>query len=347
MNNYKNFLRRIADDFHIRQGATEKVKSLKSRIIYSAICRLSYASLWDNVANSTVSVRHFKDKIDELLKIYLELYPEVKISENLSAEIYDLYLKTGNFYHQAHRISASMFSVSELKSILFMRGITPQQQISMSGAGFYLPSRTESLSDKSKFKNFAEMFALPEKTLLDFWKEIIFSADWQESEISNDTEFLKMSPPFNKGYWQKSPMDDGKISLARSGQFEPKNYYLYKFEGKKFFSSHLSNFLTYDEFFAKSVEYDNFRGGSYRKISCACLRNYEILPPIKFKIDSAITQVKFEYLPPPVELYLLTLYSWAQNLEILPDNFNRIFDTEIFFVFKEVLEKIGYEFIEE
>ena len=115
MNKYKNFLKQVAEDFHVEQGKTETAENFKARIIYSAICRLSYASLWDNSADSTISVRHFKDKIDELLKIYLELYPEVKISENLSAEIYDLYLKTGNFYHKSHRISAPIFSVSSKK----------------------------------------------------------------------------------------------------------------------------------------------------------------------------------------------------------------------------------------
>ena len=110
--------------------------------------------------------------------------------------------------------------------------------------------------------------------------------------------------------------------------------------------SRLENWQTYDEFFA-SADYDNFRGGIYRQISCACLANYEILPQIKFKKDGAITQVKIEYLPPPQELYLLILYSWAKNPQTFPSNFERIFDTEIFFILKEVFENIGYKFVEE
>ena len=347
MNKYKNFLKQVAEDFHVEQGKTETAENFKARIIYSAICRLSYASLWDNSAEPTISVRHFKDKIDELLKIYLELYPEVKISENLSAEIYDLYLKTGNFYHKSHRISAPILSVAAQNNILFMRGVTPSQKIFMTGAGFYLPEQHGNVLEKFGFKNLAEMFALPNKTLLDFWDEIIYSADWKEKEIPNDAEFLKMSPPFNRGYWQKNPMYDERISLVRNGQFEPKNYYLYKFDGRKFLCSPLPNWLTYDEFFADVNDYCSFRGGVYRQVSCACLANYEILPPIKFKVDGSIVQTKFEYLPPPTELYLSMLYSWAKNLEILPDNFSRIFDTDVFFDIKEVLEKIGYAFMEE
>lgn len=342
MNKNNGLLTKIAAEFNIKRGNTETLDNYKARIIYSVICRLSYASLWDD---STVSIQHFKNKIDELLKIYLELYNEVKISENLSEEIYDLYLKTGNFYHTAHNISASIFSVAKQNAILFLRGVNPAQKVSISGAGFYLPSSYEKTFDTSEFRNLFEMFLLQDKTLKDFWQEIINSANWQEIEVT-DAEFLRMQPPFNKGYWQKKTVADGRISLAREGQFEPRNYYLYKFEDKKILYSRLESWQTYDEFFA-NADYENKRGGIYRQISCACLANYEILPPIKFKNDGAITQVKIEYLPPPPELYLLILYSWAKNPQILPNNFERIFDAQIFFALKEVFEKIGYKFVEE
>ena len=347
MNKYNKLLIKVAEEFNIRQGSTESAENYKSRIIYSLICRLSYASLWDDSEDSTISIIHFKNKVDELLKIYLEIYPEAKISENLSSEIYDLYLKTGSFYHKSKRISATIFSVSEQDNVLFLRGITPNQKISMSGAGFYLSANDKNFFNTSKFKSFSEMFGLSDKNLLDFWDDIIYSADWIESEIFNDAEFLKMSPPFNKGYWQKNPFRDGRISLVRRGDFEPKNYSIYKFENDKFFCSHLPNWLTYDEFFQKSDEYNNLRGGVYRQISCACLAANDILPPIKFKLDGEVAQIKLEYLPPPAELYLLTLYSWAKNPEIFPNNFNRIFDAGIFFSLREVLKKNGYKFIEE
>ena len=356
MDKNNGLLTKIAAEFNIKRGYTETEENYKARIIYSVICRLSYASLWDD---STVSIQHFKNKIDELLKIYLELYPEVKISEKLSEEIYDLYLKTGNFYHQSHNISASIFSAAKQENILFLRGVNPAQKVFMSGAGFYLPSNSEKNFDTSK--NLSEMFLLQDKTLQDFWQEIINSANWQEIEVT-DAEFLEMSPSSNKKYWQDKPVCDGRISLARNGEFEPRNYYLYKFEGKKFLRSRLENWQTSYEFFAEvkkdskdkqdedddaNKKYKPLRGGIYRQIACACLANYKILPPIKFKNDGAITQVKIEYLPPPAELYLLILYSWAKNPQILPNNFERIFDAQIFFALKEVFEKIGYKFVEE
>ena len=347
MNKCNDLLKIIAEELNIRQGNTESTEIFKSRIIYSVICRLSYASLWDNSIDRKISLEHFKNKINELLKIYLTIYPEVKISENLSSEIYDLYLKTGNFYHKAYKISASTFSVNEQNDILFLRGITPSQKVFISGAGFYLPAKDKNFLDVSKCKNFFEMFPLNNKNLSDIWNEVICLANWKVSTIPSEAEFLKMKPPFYKEYWLKNPNRDGKISFMRNGQFEPKNYYLYKFEGEHFLYSHLPDWLTYDEFFSDAKEYKSFRGGVYRQISCACLNAYQILPPIKFKIDGAIVQTTFEYLPPPSELYLLMLYSWAKNLEILPSNFERLFDTNIFFTLKDVFEKIGYKFIEE
>lgn len=346
MNNIKQLLAKMADDFNIKRGMNETEKNFNARIIYSVICRLSYASLWDKLEDSGVSIQHFKNKIDELLKIYLEIYPEVKISENLSEEIYDLYLKTGNFYHQPYNISASMLSIAKQENILFLRGITPNQKIYMSGAGFYLPSNYEKIFDTSNFKNLPEMFLLQDKSLQDFWNEIIKNVDWKESALFKDAEYLRMSPPFNKGYWQKNPIYDGKILLVRKGEFDPKDYYLYKFEGKKFLCSRLPDWQTCDEFFT-STDYDNYRGGVYRQIACACLENHKILPPIKFKIEGLTVQTKIEYLPPPAELYLWTLYSWAKNFSMFPNNFERIFDRDVFFALKKVFEEIGYKFVEE
>lgn len=183
----------IAEECQIRQGKNESESNFKSRIIYSALCRLAYASLWDKPDDekSAVTVEHFTEKIAELLKIYLQLYPEVKIAENLGAKIYDLYLKNGYLHHKPKRISAAIFSCTKL----------------------------------------GEMFLLPEKNLVDTWQEIISAENWHAGNLPDDAEF---------------------------------------------------NYL------------------------------------------------------PPQELYLWTLYSWAQNPAVLPNNFKRVFTTEIFFCTKEI-----------
>ena len=348
MNKYARLLTAIAEEFRIRQGKNESETDFKSRIIYSALSRLAYARLWDR---SVISIDRFKSKTTDLLKIYLELYPEIKISASFPAEIYDLYLKTGGFYHRTGNISAAMLSIAELDGILFMRGVPPSHKVYLSGAGFYLPAY-----ETVNFKNVVDVFALPNKTLKTLWAEFISCANWQSAELMPDMEFLKISPPFNVGYWKGEPEHGGKISLTRVGKFEPRIYYLYKFDGAKFLYSQIPNHLIYDEFFTNvsnkkscsdDTDYKSYRGGIYRRISCACLAAYGTLPPIKFKTDSAIVRLKFEYLPPPPELYLMCLYSWAQQSVNLPSNFTRIFDSEVFFALKKCFEGIGYTFLEE
>lgn len=343
MNKYARLLTAIAEEFRIRRGKDESEVEFKGRIIYSTLSRLAYSSLWDKKEQnkSVTSIVNFKNRISDLLEIYLELYPELKISVNLPDEIYDLYLKTGGFYHRVGNISAAKLSIAERDGILFLRGVVPSHKVYLSGAGFYLPA-----DETENFRNVVDVFALSNKTLNTLWAEFIYFANWQIAEPMPDMEFLKISPPFNRGYWKGEPERDGKISLAR-GRVEPRIYYLYKFDGAKFLFSQIPNYLIYDEFFAEVSDYKSCRGGIYRKISCACLAAYGTLPPIKFKVDGAIVRLKFEYLPPPPELYLMCLYSWAQQSVNLPSNFARIFDAEVFFALKKCFEEIGYTFLEE
>lgn len=101
MNQYNRLLGRIADEFHVFQGKTETEVAWKSRIIYSLLGRMGYASLWDIREDlQPVSVVHFKNRIESILESYLEMYPELRlfypddISE-LSNEIYNIFLCTG------------------------------------------------------------------------------------------------------------------------------------------------------------------------------------------------------------------------------------------------------------
>lgn len=346
MKKYAGLLSSIAAEYDIRQGENEPNENFKSRIIYSALARLSYASLWDKSddSESTVSITHFKDRVAVLSGAYRELYPDVKISECLADELYDLYLKTGYVYHKAHRISASMPCVAEKSGNLFLRGITPAEKVHLSGAGFYLPASEKKFTSDTKLKSLTEMFCLQGKTLLETWKELQTFINLRVENLADDMEFLRMSPPFSKGYWQNKHEADGKISIARTAVTKPRIYYFYKFYGEKLLFSQIPNWLTNDEFFAEGTE--NRHGGAYRKISCACLAANGTLPPFVYEVDGAIVNLKLKYLPPPAELYLMCLYSWSQNLSEL-SIFKRTFDKDVFFSLKNCFENAGYSFIEE
>ena len=49
MNKYNNLLIKIANELNIKKGNNEPELQYKSRIIYSAISRLGYSSLWDKL----------------------------------------------------------------------------------------------------------------------------------------------------------------------------------------------------------------------------------------------------------------------------------------------------------
>ena len=342
MKHYDGLLNSIAEEYCIKQGANESEANFKSRIIYSVIARLSYASLWDKSDDdeSIISIEHFKNRVYSLLSTYLELYSDVKISESLSEELYDLYLKTGYVYY---RISASMPCMVEENKILFLRGITPDKKVYLSGAGFYLPHNEKIFATETDSKSLTEMFCLQDKTLIETWGDLISFINWHTENFQEGMEFLLISPSFQKGYWKNKFDTDGKISIARTILNTPRMYYFYKFDGTKLLFSQIPNWLTNDEFFTTGTE--KRYGGAYRKISCACLASHETLPPFIYEIDGAIVNLKISYLPPPAELYLMCLYSWSQNLSNF-SIFNRIFCRDVFFALKKCFENAGYHFIE-
>ncbi len=327
MNMRKQLLNAIAEEYHIRQGANESATDFRARLIYSALCRAAYASLFDEPRDdkSTVSIEHFKGRLDELKKIYSTLYPEVQLPPELSTKIYKLYSSVGYVYHTPYRVSASMERGTEHDGILFLRGIVPSRRIFMSGAGFYLPTDAADFFDVPRLDGIDEMFALPTKTLLETWDDLIHSVDWRQENIFDGAEYLRTTRIVGQTYWSDHPDRDGSISIARVGASEPRLYYFYRFDGKKFFCSQQPH---------------------WRMIgaACACLAARGTLPPIKFIVDGAIVRAELGYLPSPPELNLLTLYSWS---DASSSAFNRTFDAKIFFALKKILERRGYKFIGE
>ena len=337
MEKFGRLLCSISDELNIRRGTSEGDENFKRRIIYSAISRTTYASLWDKDFDdeSCVSVTHVKKKATELLNIYLQLYSEARIDIGLPEELYKIFLTSGLIYHKAYRVTPSIYREAVQGKILFLRGMPPSEKVFVSGAGFYRCNE-KIFPSEEKLSDIREMFGLSEKNLETVWQDLIDKSVWHVVEDWQDMEFLRVSPPFNKGYWQDKPERNGKISLARSsGQFEPRSYYSYKFSDGKFLCSQIPQWQTYDEHFQSSV---------YRKFSCACLAVLKTLPPTEFKTDGDIVQVKFKYLFPPSELCLMRLYSWPQFFDKFPNDFKRTFDTKIFFALKVLFEQLGYEF---
>ena len=63
----------IANEYQICRNSHEPVENFKARVIYSALCRQAYASLFDRTDEPTISIQHFKDRINELQRVYASI----------------------------------------------------------------------------------------------------------------------------------------------------------------------------------------------------------------------------------------------------------------------------------
>ncbi len=334
MNKYGGLIGTIADEFHISKGESEQEESWKARVVYSLLGRMGYASLWDIQEDlQPASIRHFKRRIEGLLKSYLEMYPEIcqfysDGMEALCNEIYDIFLDTGNVYHLSGRIIPAAECISEAGGVYFMRGVPLDREQYVSGVGSYSfdVDNTSSLQVK-------EMIQLQENMLKEQWEYLVSHAKWKPINAETKIEYHCTKPPFTFGYWIDIPDKTGEISLARTDSFGNWNYYLYKIENERLMGSQLPDWMV--------------RGGNYRTVSNAFLSAREVLPATTYRKDGKIVQVHINYLFPPAELNLIKLYSWPESYVGLPRDFNRIFEFSVFCAIKNVFESIGYEFKEE
>lgn len=333
MNKYNNLIRNIADEFNISQGKTEKDESWMARVIYSLLGRMGYSSLWDIQEDYTpITITHFKRRIESVFESYSKMYPDVCLSyfedaEHLSADIYDIFLKTGNIYHSSYRISVSTQCVSEASGIYFTRGMALNQRQFVSGVGSYLCNNENTI-----FIQPSEMFQLQENSIIEQWEFLLSNIKWRPITAESRVEYLRTKPPFFQGYWINSPDITGEVSLARINYSGKKVYYLYKMENGRMMGSQLPEWKVEDF--------------NYRTVANGCLAAIGCLPATTYHIDGEIAQVTINYLFPPAELNLIKLYSWPKSYVQLPQDFNRTFELQVFLAIRDILKPIGYQFVE-
>lgn len=193
MNKYNSLLIRIATELGIHKGATESEVNYKSRLIYSAVSRIGYASLWDKLEdNVPVSIEHFKRRVENTLNSYLKIYPEVQgifpdDKKLISESMYNTLLATGNLYHSPKRISPPMRVQAGYDKIVFLRGTSLSEKISISGIGTYAKS-PENCGNTSV----QDMFGLTKNTIVDYWRHYSEMANWTNMKSDEKYEFLNI-----------------------------------------------------------------------------------------------------------------------------------------------------------
>ena len=266
-----------------------------------------------------------------MLANYKSMYPELSgslpyVSEELEDEIADQFLSTGVVYHRPNRIVPSMKHEEPFGDILFQRGIALDSISCVSGIGFYSKQCGAKNTDKIK-----AMFGLDQENLQTLWRITLSAASWKSDlSFEQNTEYLRLKPPFSQGYWVNKPDTTGTVSILRTGMKGSQLYYLYRYYGTTMEVSPLPQW---------QVEFYN-----YRSLACACLSTYGTLPPIEYFEDGVLVHVHMNYLLPPRELEFLKLYSWPEICTSLPCNFKRKISIEVFTAIKNVLSDEGYEF---
>lgn len=334
MNRYGGFLEDISEKLKIVRGIQEKENIWYARTVYSISGLMGLASLWDAAEdNDNVSIQHFKHRVEKTLYAYCALYPEIKqlFPADLSIvsdEVYNIYVSTGHIYHSPNRIAPVPKSTASSGRVMFVRGLPVEENVYMSGLGTYLFNNI--LNDSTDVQL---MFQLQNQRMDDFLKTVKSKAKWETMDDLQMWNYLRLTPPFKRGYWTDLPDKNIDISVLRSKDKFNSIYCLYRFENDQCFISQLKSWQS--------------EKGKYRQISNAVLYDFGTLPATTYSVDGNIVHLHFKYLPPPSELNLIKLYSWPEEYVGLPHDFNRIMDKQVFFALKSVLEKVGYEFVEE
>lgn len=314
------------------------------QIVYSVAGQMALASLWDHGEDSsTVSIQHFKNRIAQIFDAYENLYPQMEFlfprdRTVLIDEIYSIYLRNGFIYHSPYQITPAVPAMAACGDLVLHRGSLPDAKLCMSGLGFY------SVQQSTHARTIASMFGLQEQDFSDYLDELLQHGEWETIEWPDNTEFLKIDPPFNWGYWKQQPEKDDRISLARYG--EPnKIFVFYRYHHGLYQQMQIPEWRL-RSFFAN----DSGGYGEYRRIAIALLKRYGTLPEITTTTKDDLVEIRLGYRLPPSEEEFFKLYSWPILFDFdkkLPQCFTRIMTRQVYPMFKHELERIGYCFVED
>ena len=314
------------------------------QIVYSVAGQMALASLWDHAEDSeTISIQHFKGRMKQIFEAYENLIPQTRymLPEDPSVlldDIYDTYLRTGYLYHSAYQVSPCIPSAAAYQGVVLHRGFSPDTDLYMSGLGFYCVQTT--LTENA----IADMFSLQQQPFDTYLQALLENGEWTPISFPDDAEYLRLDPPFTRGYWKQEPDKDGRVSLVRYG--EPnKIYQFYRYNGNQYWQKSIPIWRLQD-FFSD----DPTNLGEYRRIATALLMQYGTLPPISVKIERDICNINLGYRLPPSEESFFKLFSWPVRYDFSarePQVFRRKMSIQVYPMFKHELEAMGYCFLEE
>ena len=134
-----DLLNEISQQLSLYKDQSESTEEWHGRVLYSALGKLSLASLWDSPDdwNHELSVQAFKSKIKTNTEYYQQIVNSNCLylcgSQTLADEIYSIYKKSGFIYHRANWIYPSICSSYESGDVRIIRSGNPLKYRNMSG----------------------------------------------------------------------------------------------------------------------------------------------------------------------------------------------------------------------
>lgn len=331
MNNFvkDKLVEKISKDLSIRRPQNEAENAFLERLIYSVSANTAYTSLWDIKEDTDISVSHFKDRVEEEYRMLYEIYPNIHNFSDLdlgefSDHIYELYRKTGCFYHSSDRISPCIRTEEAFNDITLLRGQSPDEKVSMSGAGYYIPKGSNHLETDN-------MWNIPETTLSETYDILLKRAEWKKFDLSYDNfEFLNLSIKPGTKYFVNRPKKYDTINLMRTTVKSERQYFLFRNDIEPLYAP-LPKTMTVDK--------------EWLTIANAIWEKNELKPGITYKVENDITTIKLRFLLPPALSDFYLLYTWPSELGDFSSMFERIMSNEVFAYFEDKLRKAGYTII--
>ncbi|MGN0482524.1 MAG: hypothetical protein ACI4HI_03125 [Lachnospiraceae bacterium] len=332
MNEFDNLIEKIAREWKIKKSQDEDNNFWRARIIYSLMGQTGLSSLRDVLEeDGSISITHFKCRMKKIYDAFFDFFPDlVEIItdsvEDLEEEIYRLYLKNGYLYHTPNRLLPCSEKRAECFHISFVRGAQWNENISISGLGTYIKNE----SDIYETRELCSMFHIDSQSLKEFWSALLKRVQWHTLQNESQAEYLRVKPPFSRGYWKNAPDKKHDISVLRMGDKRNRRYYLYRYADNEVSVSVLPEWMV--------------EGKKYRKVSNALLASRNVLPKIKVEERDVYVIIDFQYLPAEDIHDFIRLYSWPMEFCDISNDFRkRIVSKEIWKPMKSMLEELGYE----
>lgn len=139
-----DLLNEISQQLSLYKDQSESTEEWHGRVLYSALGKLSLASLWDSPDdwNHELSVQAFKSKIKTNTEYYQQIVNSNCLylcgSQTLADEIYSIYKKSGFIYHRANWIYPSICSSYESGDVRIIRSGNPLKYRNMFSSHYIL-----------------------------------------------------------------------------------------------------------------------------------------------------------------------------------------------------------------